>query len=282
MNENNLEVKVYRSSGFEKGLSAMLKEMFHDLRQSRDLGINFAVRDIKATYRKSLLGILWAFITPLMTALVWIFLNGAGVVKVGDTPIPYPTYVFAGTMIWAIFSESLQAVMLQTQQAKAVMSKVNFPKEGLLIAAFIKLLFNSAIKLALLVLVFLIMGVYPDWRIVMVPFILLALMFFGFVVGIFLTPIAMLYGDIGRAIPIVLQFLMFLTPVVYIIPAEGKLKTLMDINPVTPMLVSVRNYMSGMDFYLPQYFWIVLLFTLLISLLGWIFYRLSSPIIIER
>jgi lipopolysaccharide transport system permease protein len=126
------------------------------------------------------------------------------------------------------------------------------------------------------------MGVFPDWRIVLVPFILLVLMFFGFVIGLALTPIGMLYGDIGRAIPIGLQLLMFLSPVVYGLPAEGALRTIMNLNPVTPIIISVRNYMSATDFYMPGYFWIVLATTLFVSLFVWIFYRLSIPIIVER
>lgn len=279
---NNLEVKVYSSEGLKKGFVPMLREMFHDLWRSKDLGFRLANRDIRSMYRQSLLGLFWAFITPLMTALVWIFLNAAGVVKVGDTPIPYPAYVFSGTIVWAIFSESILAPITQTQGAKGMMSKINFPKEGLLVSAFYKLSFNAAIKLLLLVVVLLFMGVHPDWRIVLVPLILLVLMFFGYVIGLALTPIGMLYGDVGRAIPIGLQLMMFLSPVVYVIPSEGTLSSIMKLNPVTPIIISVRNYISGMDFYMPGYFWLVFGLTLLLSLFAWILYRLSIPIIVER
>lgn len=279
---NNLEVKVYSSEGRQKGFAPMIREMFHDLWRSRDLGFRLANRDIRSTYRQSLLGLFWAFITPLMTALVWIFLNAAGVVKVGSTPIPYPAYVFSGTIVWAIFSESLLAPITQTQAAKSMMGKINFPKEGLLISAFYKLAFNASIKFLLLIVVLLFLGVFPDWCVVLVPLILLVLMFFGFVIGLGLTPIGMLYGDIGRAIPIALQLMMFLSPVVYTLPDEGVLRTIMNLNPLTPIIISIRNYMSGMDFYQPGYFWLVLAITLFVSLFAWIFYRLSIPIIVER
>lgn len=280
--DNDLELRVYSSKSSGKKFFSMVQAMFHDLWKSRDLGFRLAWRDTRALYRKSLLGILWAFISPLMTALVWIFLNGVGIVKVGATPIPYPAYVFCGTMFWALFSESIMAPLSQTQQSKAMMSKINFPKEGLLIASFYKLAFNSAIKLVLVCIVFLVMGIYPDWRIVFVPLILIVLMFFGFVVGLFLTPIGLLYGDIGRSIPIVLQFLMFVSPVVYLIPEEGILHTLVNLNPVTPMIMSARNYMSGMEFYNAGYFFLVVGITMLLSIFAWILYRLSIPIIVER
>jgi len=280
--KNNLEVKVYTSEGRQKGLAPMIKEMFHDLWRSRDLGFRLANRDIRSTYRQSFLGLFWAFITPLMTALVWIFLNAAGVVKIGNTPIPYPAYVFSGTIIWSILNESIMAPINQTQQAKSIMGKINFPKEGLLISAFYKLAFNSTIKLLLLFVVFIFMGVFPDWRIVWLPFILLALMLFGFCLGVLVTPIAMLYGDIGRLIPLGLQLLMFLSPVVYIMPEEGLLLTVMRLNPVTPMIMSARNYLSGLDFYMPGYFMIIMAVVVVVSLIAWVLYRLSIPIIVER
>lgn len=279
---NNLEEKVYTSESRQGGLLALFREMFRDLWKSKDLGFRLANRDIKSMYRQSLLGLFWAFITPLMTAAVWIFLNAAGAVKVGNTPIPYPAYVFSGTLVWAIFSESIMAPITQTQGAKGMMGKINFPKEGLLVSAFYKLSFNALIKILLLVVVILFLGVFPDWRVVLVPFIVLVLMFFGFAIGLALTPIGMLYGDIGRAIPIGLQLMMFLSPVVYTIPSEGVLRTIMNLNPVTPIIISVRNYMSGMDFYQLGYFWLVLGITLLLGLFAWLFYRLSIPIIVER
>lgn len=281
MNEK-LEVRVYSAKNRQEGFSALLKDMFRDLSKSMDLGYRLAKRDIQGMYRQSLLGIFWAFITPLLTSVIWIFLNATGVIKTGQTNIPYPAYVFAGTILWSIFTEGIMSPINQTQQSKAVMSKINFPKEGLLLAAFYKLAFNSAIKLVLLIAFFLFMGVYPTATVVFVPFLMLGLMVFGFVIGMFLTPMALLYGDVGRAIPLALQLFMFLTPVVYIMPAGGVLLQIMKLNPVTPMIMSVRNFLSGYEFYMPGYFAVVMSATLALSLVAWIIYRMSIPIIVER
>ncbi|HEY8403939.1 MAG TPA: ABC transporter permease [Flavobacteriales bacterium] len=281
MNEK-LEVRVYSAKNRQEGFSALLKDMFRDLSKSMDLGYRLAKRDIQGMYRQSLLGIFWAFITPLLTSVIWIFLNATGVIKTGQTNIPYPAYVFAGTILWSIFTEGIMSPINQTQQSKAVMSKINFPKEGLLLAAFYKLAFNSAIKLVLLIAFFLFMGVYPTATVVFVPFLMLGLMVFGFVIGMFLTPLTLLFGDVGRAIPLALQLFMFLTPVVYIMPAGGVLLQIMKLNPVTPMIMSVRNFLSGYEFYMPGYFAVVMLATLALSLVAWIIYRMSIPIIVER
>ncbi|MCI5150008.1 MAG: ABC transporter permease, partial [Candidatus Electrothrix sp. MAN1_4] len=112
----------------------MLREMFADLNAGRELAWRLAVRDIQAQYRQAFLGILWAFILPLANTLAWIFLNSSGVVKVADTVLPYPVYVFSGTMLWAIFMDALNAPLQQTIAAKGMLSKLNFPREALIIS----------------------------------------------------------------------------------------------------------------------------------------------------
>ncbi len=280
--ERKLEVRVYSAKSGHNGLLPLFKDMLADFWKSRDFGYSIAKRDIQGMYRRSVLGIFWAFITPLFTALVWIFLNGSGVVKVDHTPIPYPAYVFSGTLLWSIFSESIMAPITQTQQSRSVMTKINFPKEGLLIAAFYKVLLNSGIKFILMVGLFLLLGVYPDAKILWVPLLIVALIFLGFVIGIISTPISLLYGDVSRAIPLVLQLLMFLCPIVYLMPADGIMQKLMLLNPVTPIVSTVRNFMTGADFFMPGYFALIMGLTLVMGVVGWVFYRLSMPLILER
>src|SRR5690606_14198933 len=105
---------------------SMLKESFRDIKSSRFLARQLAVRDIKAQYRQSYFGILWAFVTPLATALVWVVLNGTGTVRLSDTGIPYPLYAFTGTLLWSIISEAINSPMASTNSARNILSKINF------------------------------------------------------------------------------------------------------------------------------------------------------------
>lgn len=100
--------------------------MIHDLLAGRDLTWRLAVRDISAQYRQMQLGLIWAFIIPLATTLTWIFLNGSGVVPVGDTPIPYPVYVFTGTMLWALFTQALNGPITQCTNGQGDAFKTEF------------------------------------------------------------------------------------------------------------------------------------------------------------
>src|SRR5690554_3473470 len=101
-----LETKVYQKESNLR-LGKLLKESLSDIGKSRFLSFQLAKRDIQAQYRQSYLGIIWAFVTPLATAFVWIFLNNSGTVRVTDTGIPYPVYAFSGTLLWSIIAEAI-------------------------------------------------------------------------------------------------------------------------------------------------------------------------------
>ncbi|MGY0392968.1 ABC transporter permease [Bizionia sp. KMM 8389] len=276
-----LETRVYqkeRTLKFGKLLSASLKDMV----QSRFLARQLAERDIKALYRQSYFGVVWAFITPLATAIVWIFLNNSGTIKLSDTGVPYPVYAFSGTLIWSIIVASINSPMQSTQAAKGILTKINFPKEALLLSGIYKLLFDSSIKIVLLVLFVFLYGVGFHWSLLLFPVAILGAILFGTTVGLFLTPIGLLYKDIGKIITFGMQFLMYVTPVVYAIPKSGVMKTLMEWNPITSIILTARDLVVGFTPAYLTYFIIVLLVCLPLLFLGLIIYRISIPIIVER
>ena len=145
--EKHEVVRIYTPASSFRNPRVLIGEMMRDLLQSRELAWQLAVRDIRAMYRQSILGILWAFILPLMTTITWIFLQNSGVVSVGTTGIPYPVYVFTGTMLWAIFSESVQMPLQKTLASKALLAKINFPREALILSGFYQACFNASIKI---------------------------------------------------------------------------------------------------------------------------------------
>jgi lipopolysaccharide transport system permease protein len=260
----------------------MIKEMIVDIRKGNDLAKRLTIRDIKALYRQSFLGILWAFILPLANTLVWVFLNNSGIVAMGETDIPYPIYVFSGTMIWAIFMESMQAPIEKTTQNKSILSKVNFPREALIVAGIYQGLFNAGIKSVILVVALAIMGYFGGWSLLLFPIGIISLVLGGTAIGLMLTPLGMLYTDISKAIPLVMQFLMYTTPVVYAVPKGGLSAQIVHHNPITPLIMTARDWLTGMtpDF-IDGFIWMNLVIVVLLALV-FVAYRLAMPILIER
>lgn len=276
-----LETKIYQKEN-NINITKLLKESIGDIWNSRFLSRQLAERDIKAQYRQSYLGIIWAFITPLATAAVWIFLNLSGTIKVTDTGIPYPVYAFSGTLLWSIITEAINTPTMSTNSARGLLSKINFPKEALIVSGVYKLLFNSSVKILLLLLFIFLFGIGFHWSLLFLPFAILGAVLFGITVGLFITPISMLYNDIGKIISMGLSFVMYITPVVYAIPKTGIMRTVMELNPITPMILTLRNIITGSspDFLL--YYLFILAVCVPLFFLGLIFYRISIPIIVER
>jgi len=260
----------------------MLGEMSRDLAASRELAWRLAVRDISAQYRQAFLGILWAFILPVANTLAWVFLNSSGVVKIADTPLPYPLYVFSGTMLWAIFMDALNAPLVQTTAAKGMLAKLNFPREALIVSGIYQTLFNASIKIVLLLGVLLYMGINPGWSILLFPVGVISLVLVGTVMGLFITPVGMLYTDVGKGLPLLMQFLMYLTPVVYPMPKGGWTGILVAANPLTSLILTTRDWLTGLTPECLGYFCTVNAVALALLLMVWVIYRLAMPILIER
>jgi lipopolysaccharide transport system permease protein len=277
----SLETKIYQR-GNSLNLTQILKDSLKDIYTSRFLAKQLATRDIKSQYRESLLGIFWAFVTPLSTALVWIFINSSGAVSLDDTGVPYPLFVFAGTLMWSTLTDAINMPMMTTRGSMGIMSKINFPKEALIVSGFYKLLFNSSFKILLIIFFFFFFSVSLSWTILLFPLTFLILNIAGIGLGLLITPISLLYNDVSKFISLSLRFIMYVTPVVYTIPETGLMKTLMEWNPLTPLILINRNVLLGLELSFLNYFIGITLIMIPLLLLGLLIYRVSIPVIVER
>ncbi len=280
--EKNDKITVYSPTSALKEPFTLFAEMVRDLINARELAWQLAVRDIRSQYRQAALGLLWAFILPLAHCITWIFLRASGVVSLNETALPYPIYVFTGTMIWAIFMEAVRAPLEKTTTAKPMLAKINFPREAIIISGIYQTGFNAIIKISLVIVALAIFGIQPGLPILLIPVGILSLILTGTMLGILLTPIGILYTDIGKSLPLLLQFLMYVTPVVFTIPETKWPSTIFKLNPLTPLIVTVRDWLTGFTPESYTYFIIVNMAVFFLLLMVWVIYRVAMPIVIER
>lgn len=278
-----LPVKVYTPHSSVKKPGLLVKEIISSFKAGNRLGYMLAQRDIKSQYRQSFLGILWAFINPVFNTMIWLFLSGSGIVTVAGTNIPYPLYVFSGALLWGIFTESVMGPIQQTNAAKSILTKINFPQEAIIISAIYQNLFNSSIKVTLLLIAVFAMGVYPDWHIVLFPLGLLALIVIGTTIGLLLTPVGVLYGDISKGLPFILQLGMYVTPVVFPMPQNDSwVATLFKANPLTSIILNTRNWVTGQASVDIVNFAITTGVFILLMVVSVVIFRIAMPILVER
>lgn len=280
--ENRDNVIVYTPESQLRHPGQLFNSMYRDLLASRELAWRLMIRDINARYRQSILGFLWAFLPPLATAATFILLNSNGVINTGEIDIPYPVFVMIGTVLWQVFVESIAAPLNTVINNKSMLVKINFPREAILLSSLGTLFFDLAIKIIILAGVFIFYRIPVTSSIFPAFLAVIALMLLGFTIGMVLTPIGVLYGDVSKALPIITSLWMFVTPVVYTIPQGGLLGHIAYYNPVTPILAGTRELIvSGYITDINSFLTIVGI-TFFVLLVMWVIYRISLPLLIER
>jgi lipopolysaccharide transport system permease protein len=259
-----------------------VRAMFRDLGASRELAWRLFVRDVSAQYRQTILGYVWAFLPPLVASATFIFLQSQGIVRVAVTPIPYAAFAMMGTLLWQVFVDAIQSPSLAVQSAKPMLAKINFPREALLMAGAYMVLFNSVVRLGLLVGVMIVWQIVPGAGLIVFPIAMFGLIACGFAVGLLLVPVGSLYGDVSRSIPIVAQFWMLLTPVVYPPRQQGMAGVLATWNPVAPVLTTTREALTGVAFTQLTQCLFITAGAVVVCVLALLVYRLVMPLLIER
>jgi lipopolysaccharide transport system permease protein len=274
---------IYTSQSELKRFPFLLKSMLKDLISSYQLAFILVSRDIKAQYRQSMLGIIWAFIPSIITAITFTVASNQNILNIAKPDIPYPAYIIFSMTLWQTFSSSLTAPMYGLSSAGDILSKINFPREAIIVAKFGDVIFNFSIKLILIILVFVWYGLPISIMTVFAPFAVLNLILFGFGLGMVLAPLNALYHDIGRAVGIALGFGIFLTPVVFPMPeGNGIFATVVQLNPITHLLVGIRELTLYGNLFNNSIYMVVTAFNIILFFFSWLFFRLSIPFIIER
>ena len=260
----------------------LVRSMVSDLKASRELAWRLFVRNISAQYRQTMFGYVWAFLPPIVTTLVWVFLNSQNILNVGETEIPYPVYVMVGTLLWQGFVDALNSPIKLVTSSRSILAKINFPREALILAGLGEVLFDFTIRLVLLFLVFVWFRIPVLWTVVLAPIGVVALMALGLMVGILLVPLGILYQDIARGLAMFTTMWFFFTPVVYPPPTQWPASLLAQLNPVSPLLITTREWLTtGATLHFSS-FLLVSGITCFLMLFGWMLYRLAMPILIER
>lgn len=262
-----------------------VSRMWSDLRVSPPVAWRLFLRSLRAGYRQSWLGYFWLLVPPLATTATWVYLQSARLLDVGSTNVPYPVYVLTGTLLWSVFAEALHSPLQQLTSAKNILTKSKIPHEAFLFAGVIEVLFNFAVRLLVLLPMFIWFKFHWDLTfspasIVFLPFGVLSLLLLGLAIGLLLTPFGLLYQDVGRGLHVVSVFWFFLTPVIYPLPPGST--SLLSLNPVTPLLVTTRNWLTGETLAITQDFIFVVVLSVLILSFAWVLQRLARPHVVAR
>ena len=267
MADNRYHIHI---SSQHKWLNLNLKEVW----LYRDLIYLFTKRNFVVSYKQTILGPAWIFLTPLFSSIVQAFVFG-GIAGISTDGIPMMLFYLCGNAIWTFFSSCL-VNNANTFTANAyVFGKVYFPRLTTPISNVISSMIRFGIQMSLVLafmIYYLIQGtVHPNWAAwIMVPVELIHLGILGMGFGIIISSLTTKYRDLTILVDFGVQAWMYLTPVVYPLStlSEGWMKNLLMVNPVTASVEMLRYAILGkgtLDWGFYGLSWAV---TLTVALLG--------------
>ena len=260
----------------------LLKIIFADFMEGRELAWRLFLRNLRGLYRQTALGLFWAFLPPLANTAIWIFLQRTGVFSAGEMGVHPAVFILTGMVLWQAFIDAFQMPLQAINKNRNMISKLNFPRESLLLVGLGEVAFNLLIRLLMLFPAFWLFGVSvgPSFLLGLVAAVGLILV--GVSLGLLIMPIGFLYQDVGRFLQMVLPLWMILTPIIYC-PLETFPGSLLNyLNPASPLLILGRDLMlfGGTEH------WAIglgfALFAIPIFLFGLVIHRVSMPVLVER
>jgi lipopolysaccharide transport system permease protein len=212
----------------------------------RDLLFALAVRDIKLRYRQTLLGVLWVVLQPLLGAGIFAFIFGR-VARLDSGGVPYVLFAYTGLLAWNLFSSIVHKSAGSLVANAPLVSKVFFPRVLLPFSGVLSTFLDFAVTSAVGVLLFVAYGKSPGWTLLAVPFWLALLILMATGLGLLCAALAVAYRDVMHVLPVVLQFLLYGSPVAYTISVipPGLPRTLYKLNPLAPLIEGFRVNLLG-------------------------------------
>lgn len=201
--------------------------------------------DLRSRFVRSKLGGLWMVIHPLMQVLIFaLILSEVLAAKLPgiDNKYAYALYLMAGMLGWSLFAETVSRCVSLFIDNGNLMKKMAFPRICLPVIAGGTMLVNNLLLLAAIFGVFAALGHFPDAQALWLPVLILETLFLAMGIGLLLGVLNVFMRDIGQIVPVLLQALFWLTPVVYVITAlPQSYQNVFKLNPLFPLITSYQN-----------------------------------------
>ncbi len=216
-----------------------------ELWKYRELLYFLAWRDISVRYKQTLLGAAWAIIQPFFSMIVFSLFFGR-LANIPSEGVPYPIFNYTAMLPWTYFATAITASSNSLVGSANLLSKVYFPRLVIPVASVLPALVDFCIAFVVMLGMMLYYGIAPTWNALFLPAFLLLALVTALGVGLWLSAMNVQYRDVRYAVPFLVQFWLFLSPVVYpssLVPEQWRL--LYGINPMAGVIEGFRWALLG-------------------------------------
>jgi len=218
-----------------------------DLWQYRELLYFLTWRDIKVRYKQTVLGAAWAIIQPFFTMVVFSLFFGQ-LAKVPSDGIPYPIFSYAALVPWTFFANGLNQSSNSLVGSANLITKVYFPRLVVPLSAVISGVVDFVLAFAVLLGMIAFYGRWPTSAVIWLPLLLLLALVTALGVGLWLSAMNVQFRDVRYAVPFLIQFWMFATPIAY--PSSllaQPWRTIYALNPMVGVVEGFRWALLGIQ-----------------------------------
>lgn len=233
-----------------KPKSSWFEFNFKEIWRYRDLLFMFVKRDIVSTYKQTILGPLWFFIQPILTALTFTIIFG-NIANLSTDDKPKFLFYLAGTTCWNYFADCLNSTSGTFINNAGIFGKVYFPRLISPLSVVISSVLKFLIQFLLFIGVFIVMyfndaNLHPNKLMLLIPFLVLLMGIMGLGLGIIVSSFTTKYRDLRFLVSFGIQLFMYITPVILPLSQfKGIMKKVVMANPMTPIIETFKAAFLG-------------------------------------
>jgi lipopolysaccharide transport system permease protein len=211
-----------------------------ELWRFRDLVWALAIRDVKLRYRQTALGVTWVVLQPLLAAGIFSFVFGR-VAGLSSGDVPYVVFAFAGLLGWNLFQTTVAKGSISLVSNASMLSKIFFPRMALPLSTVPGTVLDFAVGFVAFLVVAGLQHSLPGLPVLTLPLWMALMLCTAIGVSLLTSALMVSYRDVGQAVPVALQMLLYITPIAYSldnVPANAR--TFFALNPLVGILEGFR------------------------------------------
>lgn len=172
------------------------------------------LRDIRVRYKQSFLGFFWIILNPFFQMLIMSFVF-SHIVSIKNLGIPYPLFLYAGLLPWIFFVNATTASMNVLIEDRALIKKIYFPREILILSTLLAKTFDFFLALIVFFILMIFFGINFSWYMLLFIPLFFVQFLFTYGLSLLLSALNLFYRDIRYLFQLVVTLWFYVTPIIY-------------------------------------------------------------------